>query len=99
MIHATRKQIDEAGDALATDEKEKIEAALKELKDATKGEDKEAIEAKTTALAEASQKLMEIAQQKAQAEQAGGAEQPQGDAKQDDDIVDAEFEEVKDDKK
>ena len=99
MIHATRKQIDEAGDALATDEKEKIEAAMKELKDAVKGEDKEAIEAKTTALAEASQKLMEIAQQKAQAEQAGGAEQPQGDAKQDDDIVDAEFEEVKDDKK
>jgi len=99
MVHATRKQIDEAGDALATDEKEKIEAALKELQDAAKGEDKEAIEAKTTALAEASQKLMEIAQQKAQAEQAGGAEQPQGDAKQDDDIVDAEFEEVKDDKK
>jgi len=99
MVHATRKQIDEAGDALPADEKEKIEAALKELKDAAKGEDKEAIEAKTTALAEASQKLMEIAQQKAQAEQAGGAEQPQGEAKQDDDIVDAEFEEVKDEKK
>ena len=99
MVHATRKQIDEAGDALPADEKEKIEAALKELKDAAKGEDKEVIEAKTTALAEASQKLMEIAQQKAQAEQAGGAEQPQGEAKQDDDIVDAEFEEVKDEKK
>ncbi|WP_028863758.1 molecular chaperone DnaK [Psychromonas aquimarina] len=101
MIHGTRKQIEEAGDALASDEKEKIEAALKELEEATKGEDKEAIEAKTTALAEASQKLMEIAQQKAQAEQAGGADaqQPQEDAKKDDDIVDAEFEEVKDDKK
>ncbi len=99
MVHATRKQIEEAGDALATDEKEKIEAAVKELEDAAKGEDKEVIEAKTTALAEASQKLMEIAQQKAQAEQAGGAEQPQGEAKQEDDIVDAEFEEVKDDKK
>ena len=99
MVHATRKQVEEAGDALPSDEKEKIEAALKELEEAAKGEDKEAIEAKTTALAEASQKLMEIAQQKAQAEQAGGAEQPQGDAKQDDDIVDAEFEEVKNDKK
>ncbi|WP_019616128.1 molecular chaperone DnaK [Psychromonas ossibalaenae] len=101
MIHGTRKQIEEAGDALASDEKEKIEAALKELEEATKGEDKEVIEAKTTALAEASQKLMEIAQQKAQAEQAGGADaqQPQEDAKKDDDIVDAEFEEVKDDKK
>jgi molecular chaperone DnaK len=96
MVHATRKQIEEAGDALPGDEKVKIEAALKELEGAVKGEDKEAIEAKTTALAEASQKLMEIAQQKAQA---GGAEQPQGDANQDDDIVDAEFEEVKDDKK
>jgi molecular chaperone DnaK len=96
MVHATRKQIEEAGDALPGDEKVKIEAALKELEGAVKGEDKEAIEAKTTALAEASQKLMEIAQQKAQA---GGAEQPQGDAKQDDDIVDAEFEEVKYDKK
>lgn len=100
MVHGTRKQIEEAGDALATDEKEKIEAAIKELEEATKGEDKDAIEAKTTALAEASAKLMEIAQQKAQAEQAGGAEQPQQNAKQDDDIVDAEFEEVKkDDKK
>jgi molecular chaperone DnaK len=98
MVHATKKQIEEAGDALPADEKEKIEAALKELEEATKGEDKEAIEAKTAALAEASQKLAEIAQQKAQAGEAG-AEQPEAQAKQDDDIVDAEFEEVKDDKK
>ncbi|WP_354625004.1 molecular chaperone DnaK [Psychromonas sp. MME2] len=99
MIHGTRKQIEEAGDALPGDEKEKIEAAIKELEDVLKSEDKAAIEAKTTALAEASQKLMEIAQQKAQAEQAGGAEPTQKNEKQDDDIVDAEFEEVKDDKK
>jgi molecular chaperone DnaK len=98
MIHATKKQIEEAGDALPTEEKEKIEVALKELEEATKAEDKEAIEAKTTALAEASAKLAEIAQQKAQAGEAG-AEQPEAQAKQDDDIVDAEFEEVKDDKK
>jgi len=98
MVHATKKQIEEAGDALPADEKEKIEAALAELEEATKGEDKEAIEAKTTALAEASQKLAEIAQQKAQAGEAGEA-QPEEQAKQDDDIVDAEFEEVKDDKK
>ncbi|PKG39395.1 molecular chaperone DnaK [Psychromonas sp. Urea-02u-13] len=98
MIHATKKQIEEAGDALPADEKEKIEAALKELEEATKAEDKEAIEAKTTALAEASAKLAEIAQQKAQAGEAGEA-QPEAQAKQDDDIVDAEFEEVKDDKK
>jgi len=98
MVHATKKQIEEAGDALPADEKEKIEAALAELEEAAKGEDKEAIEAKTTALAEASAKLAEIAQQKAQAGEAG-AEQPEAQAKQDDDIVDAEFEEVKEEKK
>jgi molecular chaperone DnaK len=98
LLHATKKQIDEAGDALPADEKEKIEAAVNELEVATKGEDKEAIEAKTKALGEASQKLMEIAQQKAQAGEAGAA-QPEAKAKQDDDIVDAEFEEVKDEKK
>ncbi|WP_022941321.1 molecular chaperone DnaK [Psychromonas hadalis] len=98
MVHSTKKQIEEAGDALASDEKEKIETAIKELEEASKGEDKEAIEAKTTALAEASQKLSEIAQQKAQATEADG-EKPEAQAKQDDDIVDAEFEEVKEDDK
>ncbi|PKH03919.1 molecular chaperone DnaK [Psychromonas sp. MB-3u-54] len=100
IIHTTRKQIEEAGDALPADEKEKIDAALKELEEATKTEDKDLIEAKTAALAEASAKLMEIVQQKSQAGEAGGEEQPQEKAKEDDDIVDAEFEEVKkDDKK
>ncbi|MFT7053721.1 MAG: molecular chaperone DnaK [Psychromonas sp.] len=100
IVHTTRKQIEEAGDALPADEKEKIEAAIKELEEATKGEDKDIIEAKTTALAEASAKLMEIVQQKAQAAEAGGEEQSKEDAKEEDDIVDAEFEEVKkDDKK
>ncbi|MEL0629063.1 molecular chaperone DnaK [Psychromonas aquatilis] len=95
MVHGTKKQIEEAGDALPADEKEKIEAAIAEVETASKGEDKDEIEAKTQALAEASQKLMEIAQQKAQA----GGEQPEAETKQDDDIVDAEFEEVKDEKK
>ncbi|ABM02759.1 chaperone protein DnaK [Psychromonas ingrahamii 37] len=100
IVHTTRKQIEEAGDALPADEKEKIEAALKELDEATKGEDKDIIEAKTTAVAEASEKLMEIVQQKAQAAEAGGEEQPKEKTKEEDDIVDAEFEEVKkDDKK
>ncbi|MDA7746040.1 molecular chaperone DnaK [Psychromonas sp.] len=96
LLHATKKQIDEAGDALPADEKEKIEAAVSELEKATKGEDKAEIEAKTQALVEASAKLGEIAQQKAQAGEAGAEQQ---EAKQDDDIVDAEFEEVKDEKK
>ena len=98
MVHATRKQVEEAGDELAGDEKEKIEAALTELEEAIKGEDKEAIEAKTQSLMEASAKLMEIAQAKAQAGQAGG-EAPEQQAQPQDDVVDAEFEEVKEDDK
>eukprot|EP00095_Tigriopus_kingsejongensis_P005778 snap_masked-scaffold1536_size36825-processed-gene-0.2 protein:Tk05778 transcript:snap_masked-scaffold1536_size36825-processed-gene-0.2-mRNA-1 annotation:"molecular chaperone" len=93
LVHGTRKQVEEAGDALPADEKEKIEAAISELEEARKGEDKEAIDAKVQALIAASQKLMEVAQQKAQSQDAGE------ETKQDDDVVDAEFEEVKDDKK
>lgn len=96
MIHGTRKQIEEAGDALPADEKAKIEAAVAELEEARKGEDKDAIDAKVQALIAASQKLMEIAQQQAQAQQAGADAQQ---ANPQDDVVDAEFEEVKDDKK
>ncbi|PSU28088.1 molecular chaperone DnaK [Photobacterium lutimaris] len=99
LVHGTRKQIEEAGDALPAEDKATIEAAVNELEEARKGEDKEAIDAKVQALIAASQKLMEIAQQQAQAQQAqAGGEQPQQE-KQDDNVVDAEFEEVKDDKK
>ncbi|MCW8331973.1 molecular chaperone DnaK [Photobacterium sp. SDRW27] len=100
LVHGTRKQIEEAGEALPADEKEKIEAAVSELEEARKGEDKEAIDAKVQALIAASQKLMEIAQQQAQAQQAqAGAGEGEQQAQQDDNVVDAEFEEVKDDKK
>ncbi|WP_299686792.1 molecular chaperone DnaK [uncultured Vibrio sp.] len=97
MIHGTRKQVEEAGEALPAEEKEKIEAAITALEEVKSGDDKEAIDAKVQELMQAAQKLMEIAQQQAQAQQAGAeaGEQP----KQDDDVVDAEFEEVKDDKK
>ncbi|WP_338365494.1 molecular chaperone DnaK [uncultured Pseudoalteromonas sp.] len=98
MVHGTRKQIEEAGDALPSEDKEAIEAAVVELETAIKSDDKAEIEAKTQALAEKSQKLMEIAQAKAQQGGAEAGEQPQQSAKQDDDVVDAEFEEVKDDK-
>ncbi len=102
MVHATRKQIEEAGEEFAGEDKEKLEAALTELEEASKGDDKEAIDAKSQAVIEASAKLMEIAQAKAQAQ--GGA--PEGAAPEaddasgpaGDDVVDAEFEEVKDDK-
>ncbi len=95
MIHATRKQITEAGEALPADEKAKIETAINELETAKKGEDKAEIDAKMQALMAAAQKLMEIAQQQAQAQ---GANAGQSSAKEDD-VVDAEFEEVNDDKK
>ena len=101
MVHATKKQIEEAGEALPADEKEKIEAAMTEVDEATKGSDKEAIEAATQKLMEASAKLMEIAQAKAQDGQAQGAEAGAEQAKDAaaDDVVDAEFEEVKDEDK
>ncbi|MEL7286699.1 MAG: molecular chaperone DnaK, partial [Pseudomonadota bacterium] len=90
--------VEEAGEALPAEEKEKIEAAISELETARKGDDKEAIDAKVQALMTAAQKLMEIAQQQAQAQQAQGADADAQQSKEDD-VVDAEFEEVKDDKK
>ena len=100
MVHATRKQIEEAGDDLPSEDKDKIEAALTELEEAVKGDDKEAIDTKSQAVIEASAKLMEIAQAKAQAQGAPEGAAPEGDAgaAPADDVVDAEFEEVKDDK-
>ncbi|MCR4536161.1 molecular chaperone DnaK [Shewanella xiamenensis] len=99
LVHATKKQVEEAGDALPSEDKAKIEAAMSAVEVAAKGNDKEAIEKATQELIEASAKLMEIAQAKAQTQ--GGAQE--GAAKQSnataDDVVDAEFEEVKDDKK
>ena len=105
MIHATRKSIQEMGeDKLEAGEKEAIDKAIAELEEAMKGSDKDAIEAKTKALTDASGKMAErmYAQQPGTAQDAGAA----GDAgasgaesgKADDDVVDAEFEEVKDGK-
>ncbi|BCV44089.1 molecular chaperone DnaK [Shewanella algae] len=97
LVHATKKQVEEAGDALAADDKAKIEAAMAAVETAAKGNDKEAIDKTTQELIEASAKLMEIAQAKAQ--QAQGQGEAQSSNAQADDVVDAEFEEVKDDKK
>ncbi|ABG40505.1 chaperone protein DnaK [Paraglaciecola sp. T6c] len=98
LIHGTRKQVEEAGDALSDEDKAEIEAAVVALEEAVKAGEKEAIESKTQELIQASAKLMEVAQ--AQQAAAGAEGQPEdASAKQDDDVVDAEFEEVKDDKK
>jgi molecular chaperone DnaK len=100
IIHATEKQIEEAGEELPASDKEAIETAISELKDAVKSGLKSDIEEKQQALMEKSQKLVEIAQAKAAA-QGGqpGADAGQQSNAQDDDIVDAEFEDVSDDKK
>ena len=97
LIHATRKTVQEAGDKATADEKAKIEAAVKEAEEVVKGNDKEKIEAATQKLTEASQSLA----QKLYAEQAAGAQQADGPAesKAEEGVVDAEFEEVKDDRK
>ncbi|OSN07019.1 molecular chaperone DnaK [Lonsdalea britannica] len=96
LLHSTRKQLEELGDKLAADDKTAIEDALKALEASLKSEDKADIEAKIQALAEASTKLLEASQQQAQPE-AGSAGGESADRK-DDDVVDAEFEEVKDKK-
>jgi len=102
MIHSVRKSLGEFGDKLDAGEKEKIEAALKDAEEAIKGEDKATIDAKTEALMTVSQKLGEkmYAEQAAAAAAAGGSagtEAPGAAPKAaaDDNVVDAEFKEVK----
>ncbi len=101
MVHSVRKSLTEYGDKLDAGEKEKIEAAIKDVEEAIKGDDKDDIEAKTNALMTASQKLgekmyadMQAAQGAEGAQAAGGADQAKP---ADDNVVDAEFKEVKKD--
>ncbi|TIC79704.1 molecular chaperone DnaK [Crenobacter intestini] len=97
MIHSVKKSLSEHGDKLPADEKAKIEEALKEAEEALKGDDKEAIEGKTEALMTASHKLAEMMYAQTQAEGQPGA-QPEAAKADDGNVVDAEFEEVKDKK-
>jgi len=104
MIHSVNKSMGEMGDKLDSAEKEKIESAIKELEEALKDDDKEAIEAKTQALTEASHKMAEqmYADANAQADGAAAGAQAESagtdESKKDDNVVDAEFEEVEDEK-
>ena len=106
MIHATRKTIEEAGDKVTEEEKTAIESAIEDLEAALKTDDKDDIEAKTKALTDASASVAQklYAEQQAQGGAAGaGPEAAAGgesaSAGGADDVVDAEFEEVDDDKK
>ena len=103
LIHTTKKTLSELGDKVEEDEKKDIEASIEELQEAMNGDDKDAIQAKTQTLTEKSHKLAE----KLYADQAaagGAADAAQGGADAGaenaagDDVVDAEFEEVKEDK-
>jgi len=100
LIHSTQKSLKEYGDKLSADEKGAIESALKDAEEAVKGDDKSAIDSKAEALSTAAQKLGEkmyaAEQAKAQANE-GGTQQSEP-AKDQGDVVDAEFTEVKDEK-
>ena len=99
LVHATRKTLTEAGDKATEEEKTAIESALADLETAIKSDDKAEIEARINALSEASGPLVQ--KMYAEQAQAGQGEEAPGDSQQNagDDVVDAEFEEVKDDKK
>jgi molecular chaperone DnaK len=106
LVHSTRKALTEYGDKLDGGEKEKIEAAIKDLEETLKGNDKSDIDAKVAALSTAAQKLGEKMYADAQAQQAGaagaagaagGADAGASEAKaKEEDVVDADFKEVKD---
>ncbi|NWK78587.1 molecular chaperone DnaK [Aquitalea sp. LB_tupeE] len=98
LIHSVKKSLSEHGDKIDAAEKAKIEDAVKAAEEVVKSEDKAVIEAKTEELAKASQKLGEIMYAQAQQAEAGQGAADAGKAKDEGDVVDAEFEEVKDKK-
>ena len=97
LIHSTEKSLKDYGDKVSAEEKGAIETAITDLKGVIEGDDAEAIKEKTATLAEASMKLGEAMYKASQAE--AEAKAAGSDAPADDDVVDAEFEEVPDDKK
>jgi len=97
MLHATEKTLEDLGEKVEAEERAKIEAAASDLQDALKTDDKDKIEAKSQALAEASASLAQKAYEQAAADEAAAGDA--GAAGDNDGVVDAEFEEVKDDDK
>jgi molecular chaperone DnaK len=100
LVHSTEKSLKDYGDKVSAEDKASIETALAELKTAVEGDDVEAIKAKTQTLAEVSMKLGQAMYEASQAE-AAAAEGGEADAtaKADDDVVDADFEEIDEDGK
>ncbi|MGB2331778.1 MAG: molecular chaperone DnaK [Litorivicinaceae bacterium] len=98
MIHATKKSMADAGEKLTDEEKAPVESAISELEEALKADDKDQIIAKTSALTEASAKIAEKLYATADAGTTDTGTDA-GSSEPEDDVVDAEFEEVKDDEK
>ena len=95
MVHATRSSLEEMGEKISEDDRKSIESAIEAVEEAIKGDDKDAIEAASTKLTEAAQ----VIYQQAAAEAQAGADQAESSAEPaSDDVVDAEFEEVDEDK-
>jgi len=103
MVHAARKTLEEAGEHSTVDERAAIEAAIAEAEEAMQGDDKEAIEAATTKITEATgpvaQKMYAAQEAEGAAEAAGAEAGASADSADDGDVVDAEFEEVKEEDK
>jgi molecular chaperone DnaK len=101
LVHSTEKSLKDYGDKVSAEDKASIETALAELKTAVEGDDVEVIKAKTQTLAEVSMKLGQAMYEASQAAEAAGAEGGEADAtaKADDDVVDADFEEIDEDGK
>jgi molecular chaperone DnaK len=97
IVHATQSSLKELGDKISDDERKNIESAIEGVEEAMKGDEKETIDSAVEKLSEAGQVIYQKAAEQAQAE--GEAEAAAGDAAGDDDVVDAEFEEVDEEKK
>ena len=104
LVFQVEKNIKEHGDKISPEDKSKIEADLKDLKEALEKNDAEVIKQKTQDLTQSSMKMGEAMYKDQQSTEAPGAEQPQQENKSDenkneDDVIDADYEEVDDDKK
>ena len=97
LVYTTEKSVKEHGDKVDEETRTAIETALEDLKKVMEGDDPEEIKSKTEALATASHKLAEVMYQQAQSEAEAGGEGAADSEAQQDDVVDAEFEEVDDD--
>ena len=93
LVHSTKQTLEELKEEISDEEKTTIESAVNELEESIKGDDKDDIDAKVQNLSEKAQVLAQKAQEKASAE---GSET--ADEKADEDVVDADFEEVKEEK-